>query len=215
MGDKLYELTVEDERDLFLVKHEVKPAAYVFLAEDMHNFSLFPRMFPNIFNSLRDHMTITTKKKLIKSMNEDNLVYRTVQEDPTRESAIYKFAVAKDPEKLRLLLHAATRAENRVVLGYPSDAIYTGEEYDSEFKETVHRETLLQDIRKTGHEIPLWFAYVNFTPEQCNLVEGIISPESESVGKRYQETTRRIDPKLAERIETHFKKSLEMKTVYV
>lgn len=125
----------------------------------------------------------------------------------TREYVMY--AIAREKNNLERLLKATNTQETGIALGYPEEAVINfGNVYNGEKRDETYKKVALARAQQKGVQIPLWLAYIQWIPEQLDIVNRDISPSSERVGRRYQEYIQTTYHWLAKRVEEAFISSL-------
>lgn len=138
-----------------------------------------------------------------RGMETEGGEYRGEIEESEREYISY--AIAKEDKKLQALLRAETCEQRGIALGYPQEAaraFYTI--INRERRDGIYKLKAFANARDAGAEIPLWLAYIQWIPEELDLMHKKISKSSEERGKQYMEYVRKRDPFLARRVEQAF-----------
>ncbi len=122
------------------------------------------------------------------------------------------FKVGKNKESLDKLVIAKTDEEIGLALGYPIEAVNAfGKNINGETRNGGYYTIALINSKEKGIEIPTWLAYISHVPEELDLVNRNISESSRELSKKYQDFIKKNNPKLAERVEQYFLRSIPKK----
>jgi len=205
-------MPVMDELNLFLVAHNTKPAASVYLHPfpfDLEGYSNKPGASPLELKLQFDDEDVTKFEKILANLGRPYQIGAKLtleEEDPeygTFRCELINASIGRDQTSLQRLLDAKTRYAKGLAYGYPEDSVrFFVEKIEGESRQGRHSSAYL--ARKAGIDIPTWIAYLSHGPRNLNLVNGNVCEASKELGTQYQECTRQHNPELAKRVEDYF-----------
>ncbi|MDD4878631.1 MAG: hypothetical protein PHO02_06395 [Candidatus Nanoarchaeia archaeon] len=209
--------TPADQMNLYLAWKGLKPASIIDLylgkeEDDRKINDEYIKKTEDKFSSLLEKRCICFEKEIDKAYGAALQNGKIIKEYSEVFLAYY---IAKEKDNLENLVSAIKNKENGRInhkalgaaLGYPKEAV---DSFMTKKDEVLicgaYTQVELAKAKKAGVEIPRWLAYINYVVEEIDLINGKVSESSKALGEKYRKYIRKHNPRLAEKVENHFKR---------